>query len=195
MFPIRSDCFDRQAVVRPLFLVYLIFSDYFFHPDLIVSPKKKQSLLISKRDQLSICFQRSIQKKRKQATPARPTTDVLCGRARASLAHGGTGSCGLAPVQAQAQFSRLVGVKKTKQKGGRAQYTPHPNKKRRQTTSACCPFRVAVALPCVSSVAYLCRNMFFVDFSAATACYHCVHIVFLLHNFDRFSYSFSTTSC
>jgi hypothetical protein len=62
--------------------------------------------------------------------PARPTTDVLCGRARASLAHGGTGSCGLAPVQAQAQFSRLVGVKTKKTKRGRAQYTPHPNNKR-----------------------------------------------------------------
>jgi hypothetical protein len=58
-----------------------------------------------------------------------------------------------------------------------------------------CPFRVAVALSCVSGVIYLCRNTFFVGFSAATACYHCVHIASFLHDFDRFSYSLSTTSC
>jgi hypothetical protein len=58
-----------------------------------------------------------------------------------------------------------------------------------------CPFRVAVALPCVSGVIYLYRDTFFFDFSTATACYHCVHIAYLLHDFDRFSYSLSTTSC
>jgi hypothetical protein len=58
-----------------------------------------------------------------------------------------------------------------------------------------CPFRVAVALPCVSGVVYLCRDTFFVGFSAATACYYCIHIASFLHDFDRFSYSLSTASC
>jgi hypothetical protein len=69
------------------------------------------------------------------------------------------------------------------------------SKKKRQTTLAYRPFRVAVALSCISGVVYLYREMFFVGFSAATSCYHCVHIVFLLYDFDRFSYSLSTASC
>jgi hypothetical protein len=68
-------------------------------------------------------------------------------------------------------------------------------KKRRQTTLACYPFRVAVALPCFFGVVYFCSDTFFIGFTVATACYHCVHIVFLLHDFDCFSYSLSTTSC
>jgi hypothetical protein len=72
-------------------------------------------------------------------------------------------------------------------------HTPHLLKK---SDKLLCPFRVAVALPCVSGVVYLCRDMFFfVDFSSATACYHCVHIASFLHDFNRFSYSLSTTSC
>jgi hypothetical protein len=58
-----------------------------------------------------------------------------------------------------------------------------------------CPFRIAVALPCVSGIVYLCHVIFFVGFSAATACYHCVHIASFLHDFDRFSYSLSIASC
>jgi hypothetical protein len=73
------------------------------------------------------------------------------------------------------------------------QYTPHPVPKKRD--KLLCPFRVAVALPCVSGVVYLCRDTFFVGFSAATACYHCVHVASFLHDFDRFSYSLSTASC
>jgi hypothetical protein len=58
-----------------------------------------------------------------------------------------------------------------------------------------CPFHVAVALPCVSGVVHLCRDIFFVVFSAVTACYHCVHIASFLNDFDHFSYSLSTASC
>jgi hypothetical protein len=68
-------------------------------------------------------------------------------------------------------------------------------KKERQTTLACRPFRVVVVLSCVSGVVYLCCNTLFVSFSAATECYHCVHIASLLHDFKSFSYSLSTASC
>jgi hypothetical protein len=69
------------------------------------------------------------------------------------------------------------------------------SKKKRQTTLACRPFRAAVALPCVSGVVYLYRDTLFVSFSAATECYHCVHIASLLHDFESLSYSLSTASC
>jgi hypothetical protein len=85
---------------------------------------------------------------------------------------------------------KKIKIKKNR-KRGRA-YTRHTYKKR---DILLCPFRVAVALSCVSGVVYLCRDTFFVDFSSATACYHCVHIASFLHDFDRFSYSLSIASC
>jgi hypothetical protein len=52
------------------------------------------------------------------------------------------------------------------------------------TPSHCRPLSVAVVLPRVSGVVYLCRDTFFADFSAAIVCYHYIYIAYLLHDFD-----------
>jgi hypothetical protein len=91
-------------------------------------------------------------------------------------------------------FDLVKKRKKSKSKKRDVHYTRRTYIQKRQTTLACRPCRVVVVLPCVSGVVYLCRDTFFIDFSAATVCYHYIHIAFFLHNFDRFSYSLSTTS-
>jgi hypothetical protein len=139
-------------------------------------------------------------------TRCRPTSDSFCGRTRGLLGRRWDGSpdprqtlrSGVSFRPGPTVWIDLV-KKESKKNWGRTlqlcvQYTRHHKYKRRETTSAYHPFHVAVALPCVSGVVYLCRDTFFVSFSTATLCYHCVHIVFLLHDFG-FSYSLSTTSC
>jgi hypothetical protein len=132
--------------------------------------------------------------------PARRTPDKLCGRARYRLASDRrdrpTSDILCGPARDRDNFF-LAQVSVSFSKKKEDVYCTHATpiylyKKRRQTTlsvshrrrAAMC-FRCRISLPC----------HIFVGFSAATACYHCVQIAYLLHDFDRFSYSLSTTSC
>jgi hypothetical protein len=113
--------------------------------------------------------------------------------------------CASAPPQTRSVVRRQIGptswaqVWFSKKKRGRtlqlscAVYAAPIFKKKRD--KLLCLFHVAVTLPCVSGVVYLYFDIFFIIFSAVTACSHCVHIASFLHDFDRFSYSLSTASC
>jgi hypothetical protein len=72
----------------------------------------------------------------------------------------------------------ILGLNSSSKKRGRVLHTRRTYIFKKKRATLLCLFRVAVALPCVSGVVYLCRDAFFVVFSTATACCHwCPHIV------------------